>query len=1088
MNRIKIPLCNGILKDYFYIMKRLKTKDLKHNKNPVEKYILLTTVSVVTLLCSATMSAHSAGNNDWIGGVNGDYFDPANWSAGTLPQWGEEVTVNQGSAIGAINLASPVSYTDKMPNNIGNGADADGSVIIDIKTDPSDNYNSVSLDFGDTLTIGGNGGTGLLNFELDGAALAYLRTENIIIGSGSGSHGTMNLIGAGKDNSVEPEGPLLTGDVCSSCSPNYHIDQEVDILIGNDGGTGTLNLDGSTLSFMGRQDFIVGNGGGSQGAINVLADGKLGDAHNYNVSDYTQTSGQFTVGLSGGSGIVNINGTSAADRASAPLALFGQGLNIGQGTNSTGEVNILSKGKVHSYIRKDMYDYYINEGLSRSALDTRVGIDGGTGIINISGDGSVWYQSGVLNDYLYPGAEIVTSDAGVLRIGESGNGELAVSDGGVMRIGSAVFTSVEDPDNGYPLLELSDHIADGTLMLGVEAAGKGVLSIGGAQGQAAKAAGRLMAKTIAFGAGEGTVRFNHTETNYVFDQFDAQYKSGSSRPTSIDFTGNGALEAVASRTLLVNDHIGFAGNLRASGSGILQVNGDMSATTASIMAGGTLEGTGMVGMTTNSGIIAPGRTPDGAQGLLSSIGTLTIAGDYTGTNGILSLDSVLGDNNSATDMLVITGNSTGSTNVVVTNINGNGAQTTVGIKIIDVGGTSQGDFKLLGDYDHNGQQAVVAGAYAYKLYQGGISAPADGDWYLRSELKTTDPVDPVDPLYQAGAPVYEVYPQALLAMNGVSTLQQRLGNRIWTGKGNRIIAQGADIAGSPYADASETGTAIESNGVWGRMEGFHNHMEPRFSTSGTDYNQNVFKMQAGIDGVLTENSLGKLIGGVTVHYAHGKTKVYSDHGNGEISTNGYGAGGTLSWFGENGFYIDAQGQATWYNSDLNSLTAKTNLTDGNHGFGYALSLESGKRFTVDETWALTPQAQVTYSHVDFDAFTDVFDTRVKPDRGESLQLRLGLTLDHETSWQNANGMLDRARVYGIANLYYEFLNGTRVNVAETAFSSRNDRLWGGLGVGSSYNWNNDLYSVYAEGLINTSLNNFADSYGVKGNLGFRMRW
>ncbi|MCO7728542.1 hypothetical protein NJB93_18305 [Brucella intermedia] len=37
-------------------------------------------------------------------------------------------------------------------------------------------------------------------------------------------------------------------------------------------------------------------------------------------------------------------------------------------------------------------------------------------------------------------------------------------------------------------------------------------------------------------------------------------------------------------------------------------------------------------------------------------------------------------------------------------------------------------------------------------------------------------------------------------------------------------------------------------------------------------------------------------------------------------------------------------------------------------------------------------------------------------------------------------------------------------------------------------WADDKYSIYGEGLINTSLNNFADSYSLKGNVGFRVKW
>src|SRR5690606_35594292 len=65
-------------------------------------------------------------------------------------------------------------------------------------------------------------------------------------------------------------------------------------------------------------------------------------------------------------------------------------------------------------------------------------------------------------------------------------------------------------------------------------------------------------------------------------------------------------------------------------------------------------------------------------------------------------------------------------------------------------------FTLAGDYVHDGDEAVVSGAYAYKLYQHGINADAqDGNWYLRSELLDDNP-------YQGGVPVYESYPQVLL--------------------------------------------------------------------------------------------------------------------------------------------------------------------------------------------------------------------------------------------------------------------------------------------------------------------------------------
>jgi len=471
----------------------------------------------------------------------------------------------------------------------------------------------------------------------------------------------------------------------------------------------------------------------------------------------------------------------------------------------------------------------------------------------------------------------------------------------------------------------------------------------------------------------------------------------------------------------------------------------------------------------------------GDTSLQSNYRTLNVI-DYNGDNGAIHFNTHLGDDTSATDQL-IADNVTGTTTITVKNTGGLGAQTDEGIELIKVGSSASNAFTLAGDYSSNGSDAVVAGAYAYRLHKGNASGSNDTDWFLRSELKdgTTE--------YQAGAPVYEVYSQALLGLNGVSTLQQRVGNRVWAGNGNNTISQGADVV-EVYAPVEEAGAVIEGNGIWGRMEGSHTHMEPNSSTTGTRYNQDIFKIQAGIDGMLNETESGKLIGGVQLHYVHGNTKTKStDYADGKISTDGYGFSGTLTWYDENGFYADGQAQFTWYDSDLTtSASGAPTLEKGNNGFGYTLSMETGKRVAINDTWSITPQGQLVYSHVKFDDFTDAFGANISLDRAHSLQGRLGITLDRPSSWQNTNGMISRSNVYGIANMYYEFLNGTKVDVAGVSFANKNDRLWAGVGLGGSYNWNDDKYSIYGEGLINTSLNNFGDSYTVKGNIGFRVKW
>jgi outer membrane autotransporter protein len=131
-----------------------------------------------------------------------------------------------------------------------------------------------------------------------------------------------------------------------------------------------------------------------------------------------------------------------------------------------------------------------------------------------------------------------------------------------------------------------------------------------------------------------------------------------------------------------------------------------------------------------------------------------------------------------------------------------------------------------------------------------------------------------------------------------------------------------------------------------------------------------------------------------------------------------------------------------------------------------------------------PQAQLVYSAVDFN-FTDSFGTPVSLNDGNSLNSRVGLSLDHQQSWRDANGKLARMSTYGIANMYYEFLDAPEADVAGTMFAAAEDRLQGGLGLGGTDSWNDGKYSVHGEAMVRGGFN---DDYGVGGTGGFSMKW
>ena len=83
--------------------------------------------------------------------------------------------------------------------------------------------------------------------------------------------------------------------------------------------------------------------------------------------------------------------------------------------------------------------------------------------------------------------------------------------------------------------------------------------------------------------------------------------------------------------------------------------------------------------------------------------------------------------------------------------------------------------------------------------------------------------------------------------------------------------------------------------------------------------------------------------------------------------------------------------------------------------------------------------------------------------------------------------MDRVQVYGIANLYYDFLDGSEVNIGGSNLKQKNARFWGEVGVGGTFAFN-DKVSLYGEARYATSLENFGKSYNVGGNVGLRYNW
>lgn len=493
----------------------------------------------------------------------------------------------------------------------------------------------------------------------------------------------------------------------------------------------------------------------------------------------------------------------------------------------------------------------------------------------------------------------------------------------------------------------------------------------------------------------------------------------------------------------------------------------------------TLNGMGGLALTGNLAIDSSSQfvgTGGGAgvysiSGALANNGTVTtrdntvgdvvsVGGDYSGTGRLLvdvDVDTV------TADTLIITGDVTGGTTLIdVNNLGAVGSYTGTGvgagIAIVDVsatGNTTAGDFALLGGI-------LQVGAFNYNL-----NLEADGVWYLQSA-------------FLPQVPTYEVYGQHLLGMTKLPTMQQRIGNR-WYWPEEVAQGSGPGESENPYQRTAE------GPGIWTRIEGSHASVDPSTS-SGATFDQNRLSVQAGADGLLKEWDDGsRLFVGLTAHYNSASTDVSGASGNGSIETNGYGVGGTATWLGANGAYVDLQGAATWFDSDLSSAATGT-LINGSDGFGYAFSAEIGRKLDWRQDWTITPQAQLVYARAGFDDFSGALGEAVSLSEGDSLSLRMGVALDRNITWTGDNGELQGSHVYGIANLIHVFDAATITNVAGAEFNGEVAGWMGEVGLGMSRNFNDDQYSVYGEVNAATALDNPSDNYRIGGTIGLRAKF
>ncbi|QMJ65904.1 autotransporter outer membrane beta-barrel domain-containing protein [Escherichia coli] len=369
--------------------------------------------------------------------------------------------------------------------------------------------------------------------------------------------------------------------------------------------------------------------------------------------------------------------------------------------------------------------------------------------------------------------------------------------------------------------------------------------------------------------------------------------------------------------------------------------------------------------------------------------TLTVKGNYVGDNGQLNIRTVLGDDKSATDRLIVEGNTSGSTTVYVKNAGGSGAATLNGIELITVNGDESP-----ADAFRQGDARIAAGAFEYQLKQQGKN------WYLTSYQSLNEE----DNSSEGDSESIETPTPVLRPEAGSYVANLAAANTLFVMRLNDRAGETRYI--DPVTEQER------SSRLWLRQIGGHNAWRDSNGQLRTTSHRYVSQLGADLlTGGFTDSDSWRL--GVMAGYArdynstHSSVSDYRSKG----SVRGYSAGLYATWFADDiskkGTYIDAWAQYSWFKNSVKgdelayeSYSAKGATVSLEAGYGFALNKSFGLE-AAKYTWIFQPQAQAIWMGVDHNAHTEANGSRIENDANNNIQTRLGFRSFIRTQEKNS---------------------------------------------------------------------------------------
>ena len=438
----------------------------------------------------------------------------------------------------------------------------------------------------------------------------------------------------------------------------------------------------------------------------------------------------------------------------------------------------------------------------------------------------------------------------------------------------------------------------------------------------------------------------------------------------LNASNGGVIDASAGGKFILNGDILSAGGvaatsaLPAQNSTITLTMDDNSLWNGASFIESNAAGTGTIALTMNDAVwnlrdsstltsltLNAGGTINFQHAEDASWQTLTIKDDFIGNGGKLVFNTVLFDDTSETDKLIVEGNTSGHTGVEVNNIGGAGAQTVEGIEIVSVGGNSEGTFEKA--------SRIVAGGYDYNVVQKGKN------WFLTSLVEPVDPVDPpvdpvdppVDPVDPVDPPVDPVIPpQEPVPPAAPPKSEHQYRPEFGSYLANSYAANTLfmtrlhdRLGETQYTDMLTGEQKVTS--LWMRNVGGHTRFNDGSGQLKTTANRYVLQLGGDVAQWSTDG-LDRWHLGLMAGYGNSQSRSASSltgyRSRGEV--NGYSVGLYGTWYAneadKSGTYVDSWVLYNWFD---NKVMGQDQATESYRSSGVTASVEAGYSVKVGES-------------------------------------------------------------------------------------------------------------------------------------------